>query len=109
MQDLDRAGTELERRLTESVHADDGIVVIHQPDFGPFRYVLSANTPWTLTCGVGIAVVFGSAVSGDSGNVSNDVEVRLAYNSVDDKTCASLGPRLGKKLKAIFREAASAS
>ena len=67
--------------------------------------VLSPNTPWILSCGVGISIVFGSSISGDASSISNDVEVRLAYNTVDESTCAALGPRLGKRLNAIFREA----
>jgi hypothetical protein len=57
--------------------------------------VLSPNSPWILTCGVsGISIVFGASVSGQ-GSTSNDVEINLAYNSVDEKDCTVLGPRLG--------------
>jgi hypothetical protein len=105
MLDIGRAGTELERRLSENVRAQDGIVIIHGPVIGQFMsQVLSTNTPWILSCGVGISIVFGSSVSGHEGSTSNDVEVRLAYNTVDESACATLGPRLGKRLNAIFRE-----
>jgi uncharacterized protein YfdQ (DUF2303 family) len=57
---------------------------------------------------VGVSIVFGASVSGHEGGAGNDVEIRLAYNTVDEKDCAVLGPRLGKRLNAIFREAASA-
>jgi len=108
MLDIDRAGAELERRLSESVRAQDGIVIIHRPVIGQFMsHVLSPNTPWVLSCGVGISIVFGSSVSGDASSISNDVEVRLAYNTVDESACAALGPRLGKRLNAIFREASA--
>jgi hypothetical protein len=108
MLDINRAGTELERRLSESVRQQDGLVIIHTPLTGKFMTeVLSPNTPWILSCGVGISIVFGSSVSGDSTSVSNDVEVQLAYNTVSESDCASLGPRLGKRLKAIFREASA--
>jgi hypothetical protein len=109
MQDIDRAGVELERRLGESVHAADGLVIIHQPVVGEsLSYVLSANTSWILSCGVaGISIVFGSSVTGDGTSVSNDVEIRLAYSAVNEKKCAVLGPRLGKGLKTLFREASA--
>jgi hypothetical protein len=45
--------------------------------------------------------------SGHEGSTGNDVEINLAYNTVDEKDCAALGPRLGKRLNAIFREASS--
>jgi hypothetical protein len=108
MLDIGRAGIELERRLSEAVRAQDGIVVIHNPMIGQFvSQVLSPNTPWVLSCGAGISIVFGSSVSGYEGSTSNDVEVQLAYSTVDENACATLGPRLGKRLNAIFREASA--
>ena len=78
MLDIGRAGTELERRLSEAVRAQDGIVIIHDPATGRhMSQVLSPNTPWVLSCGVGISIVFGSSVSGYEGSTSNDVEVAL--------------------------------
>ena len=85
MLDIGRAGTELERRRSEAVRAQDGIVIIHDPVTGRFMsQVLSPNTPWVLSCGVGISIVFGSSVSGYEGSTNNDVEVRRAYNTVDE-------------------------
>jgi hypothetical protein len=109
LRDISRAGTELERRLTESVRAQDGIVIVHDPIIGKyFSRALSPNSPWVLTCGAGgISIVFGASVSGHEGSTSNDVEINLAYNTVDEKDCAVLGPRLGKRLNSIFREASA--
>ena len=108
MLDIGRAGTELERRLTEAVRAQNGIVIVRNPVTGKYiSQVLSPNTSWVLSCGVGISIVFGSSVSGAEGSASNDVEVSLAYNTVDQSDCATLGPRLGKRLNAIFREAST--
>jgi hypothetical protein len=46
MLDIGRAGTELERRLSESVRAQDGLVIVHDPVIGKYiSYVLSPNTP----------------------------------------------------------------
>jgi hypothetical protein len=108
MRDINRAGTEFERRLTESVRTQDGVVIIRDPIIGKyFLQVLSPNSPWILTCGAGISIVFGASVSGHEGSTSNDVEINVAYNTVDEKDCAVLGPRLGKRLNAIFREASA--
>ena len=46
-------------------------------------------------------------IGGDASITSNDVEVRLTYNTVDESDCVALGPRLGKRLNAIFREASA--
>lgn len=108
MLDIGRAGTVLERRLSESVRAQDGVVIVHSPVTGQYiSHVLSPNAPWVLSCGAGISIVFGSSVSGDSSGISNEVEVPLAYNTVSESDCASLGPRLGKHLNGIFREASA--
>lgn len=111
MLDIDRAGTELERRLFEAVRAQDGIVIIHDHDpmFGQSEsQVVSPNTQWVLSCGTaGISIVFGSSVTGYEGRTINDVDVRLAHNPVKESACATLGPRLGRRLNAIFREASA--
>jgi hypothetical protein len=108
MLDIGRAGAELERRLSESVRAQDGVVIVHSPVTGQYMsQVLSPNTSWVLSCGAGISIVFGSSVSGGEGSTSNDVEVNLAYNAVRESDCATLGPRLGRRLNAIFREASA--
>jgi hypothetical protein len=108
MLDIGRAGSELERRLSEAVRAQDGIVIIHDPVTAKyFSYVLSPNTPWVLSCGAGISIVFGSSVGGAEGRTSNDVEINLAYSTVAESDCAALGPGFGKRLNAIFREASA--
>jgi hypothetical protein len=108
MLDIGRAGTEFERRLSQMVRAQDGVVIVHHPEIGKFlSYVLSPNTAWVLSCGAGISIVFGSSVSGAESSTSNDVELNLAYNTVSESDCATLGPRLGKRLNAIFREASA--
>lgn len=46
MLDIGRAGTELERRLSGTVRAQDGLVIVHDPVTGKYiSYVLSPNTP----------------------------------------------------------------
>ncbi|WP_334400451.1 hypothetical protein [Bradyrhizobium sp. AZCC 2289] len=51
MLDIGRAGTELERRLSEAVRAQDGIVIIRDPVIGKFMsQVVSPNTPWVSSC-----------------------------------------------------------
>jgi hypothetical protein len=105
LKDLGRAVAELEQRLLKSVSVQDGLVIVRDPlTAGFFTYVLPTTTPWIISCGVGLSVTFGSAVSGDGSNVGNDVEVRLALAPVNREACAVLAPRLGQRLKAMLQE-----
>ena len=91
-----QCGARLARYGRSAVRAQDGTVIIHDPIIGRyFSRVLSPNSPWVLTCGAGgISVILGASVSGHEGSVSNDIEIDLASNTIDDKECAVLGPRL---------------
>jgi hypothetical protein len=105
LKDLGRAGPEFERRLLKSVSIQDGLVVVRDPLMaGLFTYVLPATSQWVISCGVGLSVTFGSAVSGDGSNVGNDVEVQLAMGPINQEACAVLAPQLGKRLKAMLQE-----
>jgi hypothetical protein len=102
LKDIARAGVELEQRLAASIQYQDGLLLVHDPVIGQIvSYVLPANAPWVMTCGIGLSVVLGSSVTGDGSSVGNDVEVHLTYGKIDQKDCAVLGPRLGQRLKAI--------
>jgi hypothetical protein len=102
LQDVTRAGPELERRLMASIRVQDGLLLVNDPVIGHLvSYVMPANSPWVLSCGIGLSVVFGNSVSGERSSVGNDVEVRLTQEIVAQKDCAVLGPRLGRHLMAI--------
>lgn len=108
LQDIERAGVELERRLSERVRLRDGIVLVQEPPplGNYYSYVLSQNAPWVVTCGIGgLSVVLGNSVSAvpSVGGVGNDIELQLTFATIDQKDCAALGPRIGKRLKAMFR------
>lgn len=110
--DINVAGAEFERRLNASVRANGGVVVVRDPIIGQFMFfVLSPNSSWTLSCGMGISVALGSSVSGalveGGGNLGNDIEVQIAYSAITGADCAVLALRLGKRLRAIFREAST--
>lgn len=96
---------EMERRLAESVKSRDGIIVVRsKPTEKWLSYFLSPNTPWIITCGIGITVVFGAGVSGES--VANEVEISLSYEPTKQDVCDIAGPRLAKRLTQILRESA---
>jgi hypothetical protein len=105
LKDIGRAGPEIARRLIKSVSVQDGLVIVRDPlTAGFFTYVLPASSPWIVSCGVGLSVIFGSAVSGDGSSVGNEVEVRLVTAPVDQNACAVLAPQLGKRLKAMLQD-----
>jgi hypothetical protein len=104
LKDVAVAGQEFERRLVASVRHQDGLLLVSDPVMGRIQsYVLPANTPWVIACGIGLSVVLGSSVSGDGSSAGNDVQVHLTYGMIDQKDCAVLGPRLGQRLKSIVQ------
>jgi hypothetical protein len=110
LKDVVLAGPELEQRLTAIIQVQDGLIIVHDPVIEQFvSYVLPASSSWTISCGLtGLSVVLGNSVSGGSvsgeaASFGNDVELRLAEARIDQKDCAVLGPRLGKRLKAMLQ------
>jgi hypothetical protein len=107
MKDIGQAGTEFERRLLSSVSVQDGLIIVRATSLDD-TYVLPANSPWLITCGRGgISITFGSAVSGDSSTVGNDVQLELTATFIGQNDCAVLAPSLGRRLKAMVQAPAS--
>jgi hypothetical protein len=102
LKDIEQAGPELEKRLMAGIRIQDGLIIVQEPPIG--FYVLPANSPWMLSCGIGISVVFGSSVNGDSTSVGNEVELHLARSFISQKDCGVIGPRLGKRLKSALQD-----
>src|SRR5262249_38275095 len=66
LEDLQRAGLELERRLMQRMNVQDRVVMIRDPDHGADTYVLPASSLWLLRCGdLGISLVFRTALGED--------------------------------------------
>jgi len=103
--DPERAGQEFEKRLMQTVSVQDGLVLIRDPNIEKwFLTILPVNAPWSMTCGItGISIIFGTSVSGDSSSVGNNDEVELTRAKIDQKQCAVLGPRLGKRLLVLLQ------
>jgi hypothetical protein len=95
--------TELERRLRGHVAVHDGLIILHGPFHDrSYTYVLPANTPWTISCGYGVAVYFGTAVTGIDGETENVVRLDLFWGLVPRELCDVIGPALGKALRSIL-------
>src|SRR5205814_5378733 len=107
--DQSRAIPELKRRLRQSVKVQGELVFVDSP-FGMGtlvgsvdaldQYILPASTPWMLSCGMGMTLVFGPAISGDASRVSNDVRVALTLEPIDKGACASFGLAIGGEIQA---------
>jgi len=108
MADPERAGPELERRLMENINVQDGLLIVRAPIIGDFEsFVLPTTAPWVLRCGIGLKFVFGSSFSGEGSSIDSEVQTTLTTAIIDKQNCAVLGPRLGKRLKALLQSAQS--
>src|SRR4051794_2593303 len=66
LRDLARAGPEVERGLQRWVRGGDALIFVRHPLIGKvIFYFFPATSPWVISCGVGLSVTFGTAVSGD--------------------------------------------
>src|ERR1700694_4117134 len=72
-----RGPADFVKTLRENVRLIDGVLIVDEPlAFG--ISALSPNSPWVIKCGVGMEVLFGTAVSFESGDVHSDVKLTLA-------------------------------
>jgi hypothetical protein len=92
---------ELIQRVRASVQMRDGLIVV-DPLFTPGLSVMSANSPWTVTCGAGIKAVFGASVSGGNDSVYNDITVWLAYATIPQENCQMFTLAIGKEIQTII-------
>jgi len=110
--DPERALVELKRRLRKTIKFKNSVILVDSP-FGMGTllgsatsflnlYVIPPDTPWTVSCGLGMTVTFGNVISGDTGGVTNDVQVALTLASLDKTQCETLGPAVGKEIQAIL-------
>src|SRR6516225_7542807 len=100
LKDIQRAMPELERRLRERMSVQDGLILVIDPEeTSSSSYVLPTNSPWVISCGFGLSVVFGTAVSGDGSGVDNDVKIHLTQRLVTEDACSVLAPQLGRRVR----------
>ncbi len=97
---------ELERQLRQHVSVQNGLLILH----GPFRdrrltYVLPADSPWVISCGFGVTVYLGVAVTGIDGETDNVVRLDLFWGRIPRERCDIIGRALGNALRALSVEA----
>lgn len=101
--DPQKAAIELQKRLDASIEIKDGFLIVHDPIIGELdETILPTNTSWSVSCGLGFSVAFGSAISGDETSVSNATELNLALGVVPRGTCDVAGLAVAKHLRAIL-------
>jgi hypothetical protein len=101
-----QAVIELKRRLDRSLEMTDGFLTVY--DLGTDklnRHVLPTTSSWSINCGFGFSIVFGSAISGDRDSVGNDVKLNLAMAGVIPKeTCDIAGLAIARDLRERLAE-----
>jgi hypothetical protein len=116
MRDARRATPELAKRLKDAVNVQDGLLLIRDPIIGDLALVvMPARSFWVLRCGFGVTVAFGggsapaeiiASPEGQSeyasGSAAAGAELTLTDELVDSRTCAALGPALGKVIEATL-------
>jgi hypothetical protein len=106
MADPIQAGEELSRRLHEQVQFKNGFLLIHpKGGLGTFEtYILPADAPWVIRCGIGVSIDLGISVKGSEAGTDNAVQVSLAFPAlVPSAFCDEVGPMLGSTLQKIMR------
>jgi hypothetical protein len=96
-----RDNSDFVRQLRAQVKAVDGLLVV-EDQLLPELSVLPLNSPWVVNCGIGLSVAFGTAVSGSTGDVSNDAKVTLTLLPIAKERCKELAPIIAKDLQLIL-------
>jgi hypothetical protein len=100
-----KAAIELQKRLDASIEIKDGFLIVHDPIVGEMdETILPTNTSWSVSCGLGVSIDFGSAITGDATSVSNATELNLAVSIVPKRTCDIAGLAVAKHLRAILTD-----
>ena len=96
-----QAANELKRRLDQSLEVTDGFLTVY--DFGTnklTRHILPVTSSWSISCGAGFSIVFGSDVSGDRDGVGNDIKLSLSMTGLVPKaTCDVAGLAVARHLR----------
>jgi len=117
--DPSRATPQLVQRLRASVKMRDGLLMVDNQSLtrilsprsetsiasipGGFNIsLLPKESPWVVNCGIGISVVFGNPISGESERVYGDGKVWLTTAPVAKQGCELLAPVIGKEIQAIL-------
>lgn len=94
---------ELDRRMRAMVQIRQGVLVVKAPESAMYvTDILPLATPWSMRCGVGVVITFGTSISGGPDGYGSDVLVRLSPVFFDEQACSLIGPELGHRLQVLI-------
>lgn len=93
---------DIARELSRYIVPRGAMILVRDPLMpGLQTYILPRGSAWQISCGLGLSVTLGSAVSGAAENVGNDIELRLDTAMLDNSDCEKIGLKLGAALTAM--------
>ena len=93
---------EVDSRLRKSLVLRDGMVMIHNQVTAYGSYTFPATTTWSVQCGLGLTVAFGSSPRGDPADIGAGPEIHLSFGQFSPEDCDKLGFVVGEKLRAFM-------
>ncbi len=87
----DHGAASLAKSLRENLRVENGVVIVDGPIVDG-AVTLSKDSPWSVSCGDGIAVNIGKG----------EIDLIPTTLSIDDPRCAYLTKRLGIEVQAIL-------
>lgn len=102
----DRSNESFLQQIRARMHVTDGFLLIEN-SFETDTMLLPVTSGWSLTCGMsGLAVSFGSAVSGsadgNSSSVDNEAKLELSMIPLSRERCRELAPVIGKEVQRLL-------
>lgn len=90
----------LGKRLNEYLSEEDGFYIVRDPVRGMFQEtILPVTSPWSIECGMGLKLVFGTGVSGDSAEVTNEATITLSMGLIPIEECKPIGLALARSVR----------
>jgi hypothetical protein len=87
----DGGGAALTKSLRENLRVENGVVIVDGPIVNG-AVTLSRNSPWSVSCGQGLAVNIGKG----------EIDLLPIAIQINDAQCAGLTKRLGIEVQAII-------
>jgi len=103
----DRDNESYIKQLRASLKLMDGFIVVENPSLVFSMVLLPLNSSWAVSCGLGLSVDFGNAVTGDvdnnSNTVSNVASITLTFAPLKKERCRELAPLIGNEIQRIIK------
>jgi hypothetical protein len=90
-----RAPAEIDKRLRDKLTVQSGVVTIAANFTAQDTFAMSAASPWTVSCGFGISILFGSDLY--VGPTVQITDVRVA-----PEDCRKVAPLVGQRVQFLL-------